>query len=184
MKQEMIKFNGTSLLVTVDPDGTPWIAVKQVMEAIGLNVKSGVESLKNDEILGPATALRRVLDGQNRMFDMLCLPLHYFNGWLFSIQVSRVSDEAKENLLTYKRECYNVLFQHFYGSGKKVHTNTVELYKVDQDLRFAKAETKRWKSKVDHLEQRKAELLKDNYIQYRLFEDAPMLENAEFEETE
>jgi hypothetical protein len=44
------------------------------------------------------------------------LKLELVNGWLFGIDESRVKDEeTRQRVLAYKRECYQVLFQHFYG---------------------------------------------------------------------
>jgi hypothetical protein len=45
--------------------------------------------------------------------EMACLPLEYVNGWLFSINASRVKAEIRERLARYQRECYRVLAEAF-----------------------------------------------------------------------
>lgn len=50
-------------------------------------------------------------DGKKR--EMLCLPLDYLNGWLFGVDAKRVKPEIRERLLTYQRECFRVLNDHF-----------------------------------------------------------------------
>ncbi|WP_336368925.1 phage antirepressor N-terminal domain-containing protein, partial [Avibacterium paragallinarum] len=47
----------------------------------------------------------------------LCLPIQYLNGWLFGIDVKRVKPEIRETLITYKRECYQALFD-YWNKGK------------------------------------------------------------------
>ena len=43
--------------------------------------------------------------------------LQLINGWLFTIDESRVKDEeTRQRVLTYKRECYDVLYRHFIGT--------------------------------------------------------------------
>jgi hypothetical protein len=48
---------------------------------------------------------------------MVCLPLKFVFGWLFSINENRVKPEVKEHVLKYKIECYNALFNHFFGTA-------------------------------------------------------------------
>ena len=40
---------------------------------------------------------------------MTCLPLENLNGWLFSIQATRVKPEFREKLRAYQKECFQVL---------------------------------------------------------------------------
>ena len=44
---------------------------------------------------------------------MFCLPLDYFNGFLFGINANRVKPELRDRLITYQRECYQVLAAAF-----------------------------------------------------------------------
>ena len=50
---------------------------------------------------------------------MLCLPLMYVYGWLFTINPDRVKPEAREKVITYKKQCYEVLYNHFTGAAKR-----------------------------------------------------------------
>ncbi len=53
--------------------------------------------------------------------EMLCLRLDLLNGWLFTIDESRVKDdETQQKVRTYQRECYRVLFEHFYAKTKVI----------------------------------------------------------------
>tara|TARA_R110002020_G_scaffold95937_10_gene230133 strand:+ start:10106 stop:10516 length:411 start_codon:yes stop_codon:yes gene_type:complete len=57
--------------------------------------------------------------GRGGAQETLCLPLDLVNGWLFTIQSERIKDEAvREKVITYQRECYRVLNEHFVGNRK------------------------------------------------------------------
>ena len=45
--------------------------------------------------------------------DMVCLPLKFIYGWLFTINPDKVKPESAEAVIRYKRECYHALFAHF-----------------------------------------------------------------------
>lgn len=44
---------------------------------------------------------------------MTAIPYMYVFGWLFSIDTSRVSEEARPSVIRYKQECYRALYEHF-----------------------------------------------------------------------
>ena len=44
---------------------------------------------------------------------MSCLPMKFVFGWLFTIDTSRVNEEARESVITYKLKCYDVLYNYF-----------------------------------------------------------------------
>ena len=84
---------------------------------------------------------------------MVCLPIQHLNGWLFGIQTGKVHPDAKEKLLLYKRECYKVLHEHFFGKYKVVASNTKEVHvlqgrqkKLESELRKVKANIKKLQS--------------------------------------
>ena len=57
-------------------------------------------------------------DGKNR--ELLCLPIHYLNGWLFGVDTNRVKAQIKDKLITYKKECYQALFD-YWNNGVAVN---------------------------------------------------------------
>lgn len=56
-------------------------------------------------------------DGKER--EMICLPLRYVYGWLFSINPDRVKPEARDKVIEYKRKCYDALYDYFTGTAKR-----------------------------------------------------------------
>lgn len=130
MKTQIVKFQETELLAVLDENGTPFIAVKPICEAIGLSVDAALRAIRSDEILKDVHTLQYVRDSKNKQNNMLCLPIEYLSGWLFSIETNRVKPEIREKLVAYKKECFAVLFNHFYGSTKKIKDNLQRRYEI------------------------------------------------------
>ncbi len=122
-KITVVKFHSTKIQCIIDPDGAIQVALKPIMDSIGLHADSAWKSIKNDPILGAKHAVRRGLDARKREFPMQTLPIEYVHGWLFSIDASKVSVAAKPKLVQFKKECYKVLFDHFYGKYKVYEEN-------------------------------------------------------------
>jgi hypothetical protein len=103
-----IEFNGKKIRYK-RIDGTIWVVVKSVCEALNVNYNRQFQNLKEDPILISAFAKQQMQippDDQKR--EYICLPEMYIYGWIFQIK----SDSSE--LLEYKEECYRVLFNHFH----------------------------------------------------------------------
>ena len=130
-KVTIVKFHQTKIQCIIDPDGSIHVALKPIMDGIGLHADSAWKSIKNDPILGAKHGVRRGLDAKKRGFPMQTLPIEYVHGWLFSIDASKVSSQAKPKLLKFKLECYQVLFDHFYGKYRVYESNLSERRKLE-----------------------------------------------------
>ncbi len=112
MKQSIVKFlsfNGKTLLFLAK-DGVYYIAVKPICEAIGVDYIQQYKNLNDDPILSSVLCKYTIQIPGDQGRNMVCMPERYIYGWIFSIQ-----SNAKE-LVDYKRECYNILFDHFNGT--------------------------------------------------------------------
>jgi len=117
--QEVVKFNNTEIVCVVE-NSKVYVAIRPIAESIGLNPGKATQGIKNDSILNSVSTLRGIHDASNRIQNMLCLPIEYMHGWLFSIDDKKVKAEVRENLLKYKKDCYKILFDHFFGHKQKV----------------------------------------------------------------
>ena len=64
-------------------------------------------------------------DGKQR--EMLCLPLEFIFGWLFTINPANVNEDAKPTLIKYQHECYHALFLHFTARAQFVEQKQIEI---------------------------------------------------------
>lgn len=119
----IVKFHQTKLSCCKLPNGQIMVAIKPICDAIGIDGKHALLTIKQDTFLGSKVGIYTLLDAKKRNFPMQCIPLQYVHGWLFSIQEGRVKGSAKEKLIQFKEECYQVLFDHFYGKYKVYEEN-------------------------------------------------------------
>ncbi len=113
----LIDFHHGQLMAFERPDGI-YIALRPIVEGMGLQWRAQIKRIKRDPILTEgASMMETPFDHHGQA--MLCLRLELIHGWLFSIDHSRIKDPAvRERVLIYKRECYQVLFEHFYGARR------------------------------------------------------------------
>ncbi|WP_082342405.1 MULTISPECIES: phage antirepressor N-terminal domain-containing protein [unclassified Shinella] len=70
----------------------------------------------DDPILSEGMCVMHVPFGRGGAQEAVCLKLELVNGWLFTVDTSRIKDEAvREKVIVYQRECYSVLAKHFAG---------------------------------------------------------------------
>ena len=84
--------------------------------------------------MGQLLAEQPMVGADNKIRKMLSLPEKYIYGWIFSI------NSSSEALQEYKKECYDVLYQHFHGAitGRK----ELLTMKVKNNNRIAELENK------------------------------------------
>lgn len=116
----VIPFRSKELLL-VDNDGSPFVPMKPVVEGIGLAWNGQFERIKRDEVLSSVVRVIRTTAADGKIYELLCLPLEYLNGWLFGVDVSRCKEEVRPALIQYKRECYAVLATYWQGGLSANH---------------------------------------------------------------
>lgn len=99
-------------LTTFEQNGIYYVAMKPICENIGLAWNAQYERIKRDEVLSQGMVIITTPSNGGEQ-QTLCLPIQYLNGWLFGIDVKRVKPEIRETLITYKRECYQALFDYW-----------------------------------------------------------------------
>lgn len=107
-------------LFAVERDDGVFVALKPIVQSMGLDWKAQHRRVSDDAVLreGMVTMTMPSVGGVQ---ETTCIRLELVNGWLFTIDESRVKDEeTRQRVLTYKRECYAVLFQHFHGKAGHV----------------------------------------------------------------
>lgn len=114
-------------LFAVERDDGVFVAVKPICDSLGLAWGSQHNRLLRDTILAEGVFTMK-MPSVGGVQETTCLRLDLVNGWLLTIDESRVKEECRDLVLTYKRECYSVLFQHFYGKqGRPGHEDEGEL---------------------------------------------------------
>lgn len=140
--------NDVSLQVVVD-DKEQLIPVKPVCDILGVNYSSQIEKLRSHPIYGSVIPLRGTTGADGKTYEMSCIPLRFFSGWLFSINPDNVKEEIRERLIGFQLKCNDILFGYFFNRAdfalkKEVAiAKTKEVYDEKTELvRLAKSEQK------------------------------------------
>jgi hypothetical protein len=106
-----VSFHGKDL-TTIGVDSECYVAMKPIVEGVGLDWTGQQKKLVAQ---GNKFNYRHIsivaADGKRR--EMLCIPLAKLNGWLFSINPSKVKPEIRDAVTRYQDECFEVLYQHW-----------------------------------------------------------------------
>jgi len=90
-----------------------FVAIKPICEAIGVDYDNQIEKINNDEILSQLTPLKGVVAADGKTRKMRVISLRYVFGWLFTINPNKVKPEIKQDIINYKKQCYDALFDTF-----------------------------------------------------------------------
>lgn len=113
-----IQFHGATLLAIEGrtPSET-MIPMKPLVEGMGMDWPGQLKKMKQNQILCEAMGLATTPSAGGPQ-EMVTLPLSLINGWLVSIQPTRIPDHRRRMLVySYQREAYEVLFNHFFGKA-------------------------------------------------------------------
>lgn len=109
-----VNFRGDTLFAIPQSDSV-FVAIKPISDGLGLKWSGQHDRLNRDPILAEGIRVIRMPSPGGEQ-ETTCLRLNLLQGWLFGINPGQVKPEARDRVLEYKRECYEVLHQHFYGA--------------------------------------------------------------------
>lgn len=114
-----VHFYGTEM-IGFELGGMVVVALKPIVEGIGLDWSGQLRRIKHDPILSEGMVMMSIPFGRGGPQEQVCLRLDLIHGWLFTIEIGRIKNELRERVLLYKRECYDVLFKHFSGDRREL----------------------------------------------------------------
>ena len=146
MQTLISKINGVDI-VTVERDGEIFVPIKPICEAIGIDVDAQRNKLNSDQFFNSTTAIIAAVAADEKEREMYCIRLRDVYGWLATIKPGKVAPEAREAVAVYRRECYDVIYEHFTGSMRRtIETNNAEI-ELLQQINSAISEEKEAKSR-------------------------------------
>jgi len=126
------KVNGHEI-VMVESDHERLIPIKPICEALGIASQKQIEKIKEDDILSSVATLGVSTGADGKQYEMFCLPLQYIFGWLFTINPKNVNESSREAVIKYRRECYDILYKHFFGNlRRQIEINTQEISLLEE----------------------------------------------------
>ncbi|MEE9338532.1 MAG: phage antirepressor N-terminal domain-containing protein [Methylococcaceae bacterium] len=124
-EMQSVSFQGSEIL-TVEVDGTYYVAMKPVCESIGLNWHGQRQRISRHPILNPVAVMITATGFDSKKYKMLMLPIKDMQGWLFTVDSNRVNPEIKDRLIAYQKECYEVLYDYWNKDVTKLEKIVIE----------------------------------------------------------
>lgn len=159
-KQVIAKINGTEIFAETNEDGI-FVPIKPICSALGIDDKTQRDKIQEDEFLGSVGGIIPSTGNDGKTYEMYALPLQYIYGWLATINPGKVAPEAKEMVMKYRKECYDVLYDHFTGKMKKTNELNQEEIRILNELRKALEQKKELINSIKALEKSLEDLRND-----------------------
>lgn len=118
METTIVTINEINIVASQE-ENQVYVPIKPICEALGIDYPTQFTKLKNDEDLAPVVGLSPTTGADGKRYEMVCLPLEYIFGWLFTINPKNVNPEAQNAVRMYRRECYHALYNYFFEKSEK-----------------------------------------------------------------
>lgn len=119
MDQQLItRINGADI-VTVEREGEILVPIKPICQALGIEAAPQRDKIQNDDFFSSTGTIIVSVGADGKSREMFALPLKFIYGWLATINPGKVAPEAREAVARYRRECYDVLYEHFTGEARR-----------------------------------------------------------------
>ena len=120
-----IPFCEDNLMVQLGEDGEIYVALRPLVQALGLSWGSQLNRIKRDAVLSKkmktlsvfVTNTQGEAEGQNR--EVVCLPKQYISGFLFGISAGRIKDsQLQAEVIQFQEEAHLFLDAAFTGDAE------------------------------------------------------------------
>jgi hypothetical protein len=141
-----IEFYGDYLTAIFDGE-TVWVAVKPIIENLGLKWEGQYRKIMADPVLSQVIDEKSITARDGKKYMSLCLPLEYINGLLFKINPNKIPNpQVREKVIRYQKECYKALYEYFIADRVK------RAYSFEEFARWMELEMEMMKTKSKSLE--------------------------------
>ncbi|QCI92904.1 phage antirepressor N-terminal domain-containing protein [Novosphingobium sp. EMRT-2] len=107
----LVEFQGSQLLTIFDGE-TVRVAMKPLVDALGIDWVSQYKRIQRDPLLSEGMVIM-TMPSERGMQETVTLPIDLMHGWLFTLTVSKVREDARARVIAYQRECYQVLHDYW-----------------------------------------------------------------------
>lgn len=115
-EKTIIRVNGVDIVATSDG----LIPIRPICEALGIDYSRQLKKVKESEDFGSVVGVTPTTGADGKQYEMVCLPIEFIYGWLFTINPDNVKEEAREKVRRYRMECYHALYLYFHRPMERV----------------------------------------------------------------
>lgn len=113
----VIPFRSAKLLL-IERDGQPYVAMKPVVEGMGLAWAAQTVKLNSNKDRWGVSMIET--PSASGIQQYLCIPLKKLFGWLMTLHPSKVREGLRKEILAYQNECDEVLWS-YWNKGRAVN---------------------------------------------------------------
>lgn len=106
-----LPFHGQHIITAISA-GVAYVAMKPIVENLDMSWSTQVRKLMAQADKFNCVHMNMVA-GDNKLRQLLCIPLKKLNGWLFSINPAKVRDDIRDRLVRYQEECFTALHDYW-----------------------------------------------------------------------
>lgn len=110
--KSLAKVNDVTIQLVTDNE-QKLVPIRPICEALGIDHDVQNRKIKEDDFLSSVATLSVATGADGKQYPMMCLPLKYVFGWLFTINPKNVKEDAREAVAKYRAKCYDVLYNYF-----------------------------------------------------------------------
>lgn len=119
--------NNKEIVIVTAQNGERLVPIKPICEAFGIDYSTQLKKVKENEILFPVVGLSPTTGADGKQYEMMCIPLKYVFGWLFTISSKNVNEDAKTGLIEYQKMCYDALYDYFSAHAQYIEEKEQKL---------------------------------------------------------
>lgn len=107
-------------LTLIDCNGEPYVAMKPVVDGMGLDWASQFRKL-NNKFKACIVKMTIQLPNDTQAREVILMALKKLPAWLYSIEPNKVKAELRNTIIRYQEECDEVLWQYWTKGVAKKH---------------------------------------------------------------
>lgn len=134
------------------------VPIKPICEAMGIDPKVQRTKIQEDDFLSSVGVLSTSTGSDGKQYEMMCLPLEFIFGWLFTINPKNVKEEAREAVSKYRIECYRALYKHFSAQAEFLNEKQALLEQQLEYVEMVKSEFSSAKSRLAEAQKKLSEV--------------------------
>lgn len=135
MKKLISIVNGVEISAVFE-NGETCVPVKPICEAIGIDAEGQRQRIMRHYILGSVAFTLKATGADGKAYEMLCLPLEFIYGWLFTIDSNIVAETRRDSVWLYQQECFKTLYTHFTAIRREKEASARKRLDPNDDLPF------------------------------------------------
>lgn len=112
------------VVVLVDHNGEPYVAMKPIVENMGLAWQSQHQKLT--EKFGSTITIIVTVAEDGKQREMVCIPLRKLPAWLYSINPNKVATALRGKVVRYQDECDDALW-NYWTTGVAVRAGATQI---------------------------------------------------------